>query len=157
MAGRSQQPFPDLTSSVLTPEGRLTPLWQRLFLALWQKLGAGQSQTAFAVYLERDSTTGAVYAYNSADGTVIGQVTLGDTVGGPAQAVAIGSVSPYTYVATVAGVLVVFGAHIDVSRDNGATWYRVTEMGGQVVLQKRDRARLTWYGDPPQTTFFPSV
>ena len=66
------------------------------------------------------------------------------------------TVSGMVYTAAVSGILLVFGARVDISRD-GITWYPVTLQGGQITLQRADSAKITWYSAAaPQLTFFPA-
>ena len=150
-----QQPFPRLNTPLVNDDGTPSFGWYRLLISLWQKLGGNASNTAAAVYLQTDSS-GNVDAYAGATGKLLGIVPLGDVVGGPVQPVAP-TVSGMTYKAAVSGILIVFGARVDVSRD-GLNYYPCSLTGGQITLQRNDIAKITWFSAaPPQLSFFPSV
>jgi hypothetical protein len=65
--------------------------------------------------------------------------------------------SPFLFTPSFQGTLVVFGAEVELSRDSGTTWYKVTLNGGAIPLLVKDEVRITWYGSSsPIVTFFPS-
>ena len=39
----TNQPFPNLTSKVMTPDGTVTPVWRAFFQALWDRTGSSNS------------------------------------------------------------------------------------------------------------------
>ena len=152
---QTKQPYPQLDAKFLTPQGTVAPVWQRLLTGLWQKLGGIASEIAAAVYLQQNTKTLNVEAYQSQTGELLGTVQLINTVGGAPVVVPTGA-SPLEYAPGKAGNLIVFGAHVEISRDGGGTWHKVTEMGGSIPLLQNDRAKLVWYDKAPPVTFFPN-
>lgn len=149
------QPFPRLGTPLANEDGTVSIPWYRFLISLWNKLGQGTSQAANAVYL---ALTGAntITAYESATGNEIAVLATSSAVGGPAVPVPVGA-SPFTYTALVSGTLVVFGARVDLSRDNGVTFYPASLVGGPIPLVLHDVAKLSWFSAAaPTVTWLPS-
>lgn len=65
-------------------------------------------------------------------------------------------VSPFTFVAPSAGTLVVSSGQVQVSRNNGGTYYVASLTGGPVALLASDQVIVTWYSAvAPTVTWLP--
>lgn len=147
------QGFPKLDVPIVDEGGYLARPWHRFFISIFRRLGGSFSEIASSVFF---SASGAeLGVYSNIDASLLGTLLLTGAAGGPAQPQAP-STSPFIYTATNAGTLVVFAAEVELSRDNGITWYKVTLTGGAIPMLALDRVRVTWYGPSvPEVTFFP--
>lgn len=71
---------------------------------------------------------------------------------GPVAAITVGA-SPYTYVATLGGTVIVDGgtvSEIDFSRD-GVTFYNTGVTAGMLPVSQGDQLVVTWSGKPTMT------
>lgn len=156
MADPSQAtvPFPLLNSPFVENGGFLAKPWHRFLISLWQRSGGAAPIIADVILKQTGIDT--LTAYDSTTGDVIGVVPLEDVPGGPVQVVAITG-SPQIYHSANDGVLVVFSAAVEMSRD-GITWYQASLQGGAFPLKTGDRVRATWFNPatPPTITWFPT-
>lgn len=137
----------------ITENDRITLPWSRFLTALARAAGGGIAPDSPSVVLKL--VGGFLVAYNAVTGVVIGTIPLANQPGGAAQLVVVTG-SPQTYTSISDGNLVVFAAGVELSRDNGATWYQVTLQGGSIPMKKGDMVRVTWFGQNPTITWFPN-
>lgn len=152
------QPFPKLDARLTNEDGTISLAWYRLLISLWNRTGSNKIIDPRAVVLQLDPD-GIVELIDSTTGEVLGTVvTTAAFAGGPARRQVVGA-SPFVFVADGPGTVVVFAAQAELSRDGGATWFKVTLQGGAVPVLIGDRVRVTWYGagadNLPEVTFFP--
>ena len=129
--------------------GQLMPAWQYFFQALWAKTGGG-SISVQNTYTVIESPGGPVISGpGPSNGTPVGQA--------PAKLVPVPQTlagSPWLFTATENGFVTLTGGEVEYSRD-GATYYRTSMTGGQIVVLKGDHIRVTWYGPTPSAVWFP--
>lgn len=79
----------------------------------------------------------------------------GISPGGVAQ-VQTPNVSPFLFIAATNGDLLASFGTVQVSRDNGETFFGAGAAGGSVAMLLNDQVRVSWAGAvPPQITFLP--
>ena len=150
----NQTAFPRLDTPFVDEARLLEIPWYQLLVNIWQNAGGAQAQTGSAVYF-LISQSGSIDVYSASSQEYLGTLVLAGGAGQPALPIDPG-VSPFTYTALLQGTMVVFGAEVELSRDNGAHWYKVTLTGGAVPMMVGDQIRVTWTGaDPPEVTWFP--
>lgn len=151
-----QQQFPRLDAPIVTANGTPSTVFGQFMLNLWAKLGGSSAVAAKAAFISLDGATVGLPAdlYRSSDGQLIGALALANVPGDPAQVLSP-AVSPFTFAAPHDGTLIVFSGELEVSRNSGVTWYKVSLTGGALPMLVKDQARVTWYGEPPQVTFLP--
>lgn len=155
MATNNPGPPPLQSSKISEDDGNVTYPWSRWFLLIWNLVGGGMVPVQNPVVL-RLITPDELGAYSAATGELLGIIPLENQPGGAAQPVAITG-SPQVFTAPGDGTLVVFAAKVELSRDNGVTWYIVTLNGGAVPMLMNDQVRVTWFStEPPTITYFPS-
>lgn len=145
---------PPLKDYPLTENDRITLSWSRFLDALALAAGGGIVPVMESVVIR---LVGGKFlgAYDSVTGELLGLIPLENQPGGAVQPVVI-IASPQVYTAASDGTLVVFAGMVELSRDQGVTWYKVTLQGGAVPMKNEDRVRVTWYSaDPPEITWFP--
>ena len=144
-----QQPFVDA-------EGRLALPWQRVLLNIWLKTGGSNSIVSGLVYIsEVAGTSDQLEAFDVQTGQSLGVLLLNATVGGPAQPQEL-TLSPFIFTSEVDGTLTSKTGEMELSRDDGTTWYPFSVTGGAIHLKRADLIRVTWFGSAaPQVTFFP--
>lgn len=148
--------FPDADSRMVTEDGSITEPWHRLLSGMWKRLGGSFLQDGNAAFIEQTSIdAGAPLTVKSAvTGQPIGGLVITTGTGGPAQPQVLGA-SPFIFTAATSGVLVVFGAQVELSR-NGITFYPVGLTGGSPLVLVGDKIRVTWFtAQAPTVTFFP--
>lgn len=159
------QPFPQLGTPLVNPDGTIALAWQRLLISIWNKLGKGFSTAVNAVFISQTPVgSGALLqAINAVNGEVIGEIALANVPGGNAVPQAPG-VSPFVFLAPMDGTLLVFSGQIEINRADNypapsvpGAWRLVGLTGGLMPLLVGDQARVTWYdlANPPQVTWLP--
>lgn len=153
----AQQQFPRLDAPMVTATGTPTTAFGQLLLNFWTKLGGSSSISARAAFISLDGSGSALPAdlFRSSDGKLLGSLQIANIPGSPAQKQDVGK-PPFTFIASRDGTIVVFAAEVELSRDSGSTWYKVTLNGGAIPLLIKDQVRVTWFSDnQPEVTFFP--
>ncbi len=145
--------FPNAGEPLIDPEtGVMTRPWQRFFANIWNKLGGANGLTSTIYILFQN---GALNAYQSVTGTLIGSIPLITNAGQPAIAQTLYA-SPQVLSPAAEGTMMVESGQVEISRDNGANWYIVGLTGGAYPLLTKDSVRVTWYNVKHKVTFFPS-
>ena len=156
-AHQSYQGMPRLDARAVNPDGTFSRAWYRLIIDQWKRNGGSFNSAPNACFVQQ-SPVGAgapLSVYKSYNGELIGTIALVNIPGEPAVPL-VPVASPFSYVAPKDGTLVVFSGLVELSRDSGVTWYKVSLAGGALPMLIKDQARVTWYGDePPELTFFP--
>ncbi len=148
------QPFPKLESPFVDSNGRIAKPWHRFLQTLWQRTGSGSVSTANAITLSKNPTTGFIDVID-ATGTVLGQLSFGNTQGGAAQPQTL-TTSPFVFTFPSTGRLGIDSGLVEISRNNGSTWQTVSRVGGLISLTISDKVRVTWYGGTiPGVVFYP--
>ena len=154
------QGYPELDSRIANPDFTITRTWAGLLRQLWLRTGGSFN------YVVTATVQGLLWLIESGTSVLAlvgGQLNAGQTAvvvttpvaGGTAQALAPAG-SPWPYVAAFQGTLLACGARVDLSRDNGVTYFPVTLTGGAVPMLTGDIAKLTWYSAvAPTVTFLP--
>ncbi len=150
--------FPLIETPLVGDDRTITHPWHRFFISLWQKTGgstAGPTNTVYITQGDDDNAPLVVRKSIPPDFPVLGTFTLQNTGGGPAVPQVLGA-SPFIFEAPKDGTLVVFAAQVELSRDAGATYYKVTLQGGAIPVLLFDKVRVTWFGpNLPEVTYFP--
>lgn len=129
--------------------------WYFLFITLWNKTGGSIVPANAPVFLTVNGTL--LEVFEQGNPIPVGNVTLINAPGQPAEAIDTSAGSPIVFTATRTGTLVVFGAQTELSRDQGVTYFSVSLTGGAIPILNADMVRITWYGaSAPPATFFPS-
>jgi hypothetical protein len=155
--------FPQITSPFVDPETfHITRPWYQFLRGLWIKSGqaVGSIITGF---LSPNLVIPIITIQGKDFAAVSGVYQVNETVqvttpveGAAPVVVAPGAVSPFTYKATFQGTLIVFGAQIEYSRNQGVTWYLASLTGGPLPVLANDWVRITWFGAAaPPVTFLP--
>lgn len=158
MTGSPLTPFPKLGTAFVDSDGSLARPWYRLLITMWQKLGAANSPNpSLGVYLAQAPGGGTpLTAFDSVTGASLGVVETSSSVGGPAEPQVLGA-SPFVFVAPTSGMLAANGGSIEISRNNGVTYYPVGFTGCGLRVLMLDRVRITYRdaANAPTVTFFP--
>lgn len=160
---QAYQDMPRLDLPVVNPDGTITEAWYRLILTLWLKTGsqtavlgdAASLQNSIVISMKTLAAGVPLKAWSPLTGEEIGIVVIANVGGGPAIPVSTGGGSPLTYTATVDGSFLAESGKVELSRDAGATWYTVSQVGGTIPMLKDDKLRLTWYSTAPTCVYFP--
>lgn len=126
--------------------------WARVLIQLFRLSGNSRITLADGVYLIEVSPN-HIDAYSTADDSFIGTLALKNIPGPPAVPVDPGGVSGFTYGATTDGTLTVFGAKVEMQRDDEA-FIPLSLTGGSFPMLVNDTARLTWFSSVAPTVFF---
>ena len=147
---------PRLNTPMVNEDLTVGPAWYRFFIGMYNRLGGSMLAQPNSVFISQ-APVGAgapLAAYSSIDGSLIGIIQLSDQTGGPAVPQVLGS-SPFVFTAPGAGTLIVASGKVEISRDNGVTWYTVGLQGGPVPIVRLDQVRVSWTGSAPQVTLLP--
>ncbi len=81
--------------------------------------------------------------------------------GHTAQVQDLGAVSPFVFAADQGGALVVQNAGgtftVEISRDNGITFYQIATGETIVPLRRLDQVQVTWVTPPPDVIWLPDT
>lgn len=151
MAQTVNSPFPKLNTPLIDETGNPSIPWYRTLIDMWKKLGGSSSNTPDMVFFQQ--INGSIFAFDSASGDPLGQIP--SLIAGPAQPQILGT-SPFVFTATVAGTLVIDSGKVEISRNNGVTWYQCSLQGGAIPMLIADKVRITWFQQTPVVAFLPS-
>lgn len=139
------------------------------FLALGSAQGSALAATATSCTTRSQATLLNFFSDNAGPATIVPSmvrdlicsVLVGQTAGQAPIPVTLTSLVQ-VYIAPSSGTLYVFGGQIELSRDNGSTWYQVSRIGGQFPLLLNDQVRISVKTLPdgtvvPMPIFFPSL
>ena len=149
--GTIPQGFPQDQQIVFPETGLLTPAWKYFLLTIWNALGIGDAPvTASAIMSYSGSLLYAKKVGASSSSLVPFTIAPADPI-----VITVGP-SPDTYTAPNSGVYTACGGTLELKR-NSAAYIQVNlaDSGGQLVLHKGDRVRITYASDPSPVTFFP--
>lgn len=150
----SQAAFPQIGTEFVNEHRLIAIPWYRLLIQLWRLAGGANIPISQAVYFILQSPL-EIEAF-SVDTGAIGFLQLQNQPGGAAVPQTPAG-SPFVYTAAVTGTLVAFCGEIELSRDSGTTYYKVSLTGGAVPMLKGDKVRVSWVGgSAPTVTWFPS-
>lgn len=154
--------LPDINSPFVEINREISRPWYQFLRQLYLRTGGAMFTLVNAVVdtfgvftLTANGVSSAVITgTENASGNVLQSTRL---IGSPAVVLTLVT-SPFVFIATAQGLLVVFGGQLDISRDNGGTWVPVGLVGGALPMLTNDRARITWFSSlPPPVTFLPST
>lgn len=148
--------IPELSAPLVQIDRTVAFAWYRFFIALWLRTGGSALPTEFQVFLQQNGPLFLdAFQLVGIRPTYLTTLLHANSTG----AIAVPQVvvtSPFVFPCNRVGTLVVFAAEAELSRDNGATYYKVTLNGGAIPMLVGDLVRVTWYHSPvPEVTFFP--
>lgn len=147
------QPFPQLSTPLVNPDGRVASAWQQLFINLWLRVGGGVgAATSQFVFVTQNGTSSSVNANGPGAGT-LGRIELIGQPGLPAVPIVVGA-SPFVIKVAAAGSVGVESGQVEFSRDAGMTWFIVGTAGGLLPVRTNDQIRVTYFRVAPTVTFF---
>lgn len=146
------QPFPQLSTPMVNPDGRVSFAWQQLFINLWLRVGGGAGVPTTQIVVVTQNNTSSANA-TDANGVALGQIQYTGQAGQTTIVLTVGP-SPFVYVAPSSGAVGVESGQVEFSRDGGVTFYVVGLSGGMIPMRTNDQVRVTYYNDPPAMEFF---
>ena len=135
---QTYQPFPKLNAPIIDDAGNVSIPWYRLLITLWTRSGGSV-------------TNGSVNGTVQSDGNL--QIST-KVEGNGIEPIAVAQ-SPQIFAPTFQGTLIATACQVELSRNQGQTWFVVSPMGGAIPMLVNDWARFTWYGQSPTLTFLP--
>jgi hypothetical protein len=144
-------------SPFVDPQSGMVALpWYQFLRQIWLRVGGAVATVIFGTQTTKNVVTISLGPQAILTGTLDldNNVLVTTPVAGNAPEILAPSSSPWVYVPTTQGTLIVFSGQLEIGR-NGQ-WFTVGLTGGALPMLVGDSARVTWYGaSKPGAVFLP--